>query len=256
MIDKKEESSNESKVESPKTESSSGTITIKKDTLWKYSTFILAAVLVVGAFVFFMGDGNNGSPTGQVANNPNPSVPSVPAEKVKVNIEGAPFLGEKSAPVVLVEYTDYQCPFCGRHFTQTFGQIKSTYIDTGKVKYVTKDFPLNNIHPNAQKAAEAAHCMREQKDDKGYYAMHDKIFANQQTMSVESYKKWARELGADGAKFDSCLDSGKSASIVSKNLAEGQADGIQGTPGFFINGKLLSGAQPFSAFQSAIEAEL
>lgn len=230
------------------------TITIKKDTLWKYSTFILAAVLIVGAIVFFVqGDSNN--TTGQVVNNPTDQLPAPQPERVEVNIEGAPAEGKKNAPVVMVEYTDYQCPFCSRHFLQTYPQIKTDYIDTGKVLYVTKDFPLS-FHENAQKAAEAAHCVREQKGDEGYFMMHDKLFENQQSLSVDNYKKWARELGANGAQFDSCLTSGKMASVVSKGLQEGQQDGVQGTPGFFINGKLVSGAQPFAAFKSVIDAEL
>lgn len=228
-------------------------ITIKKDSLWKYSTFILAAVLVIGAFVYFTGD-KVSPPTGAVINNPQPTLPGQTA-KVEVNIDGAPYKGEDDAPVVIVEYTDYQCPFCGRHYDQTYNQIMDQYVKTGKVKYVTKDFPLS-FHPFAQKSAEATHCVREQLKDDGYYMMHDKIFANQETLSLENLKKWAREVGADGAKFDSCLDSGKTAMIVQKGMQEGQQDGIQGTPGFFVNGKLISGAVPFANFQQAIEAEL
>jgi protein-disulfide isomerase len=243
-------------VESSSTALSSESITISKDTLWKYSTFVLGALLIVGAFAFFIGDGDNG--TGQVINNPPPAAnnpPSAPAI-VEVNYEDAPSKGNKDAPVVLVEYTDYQCPFCERHFTQTYSQIVSQYVDTGKVLYVSKDFPLNNIHPQAQKAAEATHCVRDQLGDDGFFKMHDLLFQNQASLNVANFKKWAREVGADGSEFDGCLDSGKNAGIVAKNLQEGQADGIRGTPGFLINGKALSGAQPFSAFQQAIESEL
>jgi protein-disulfide isomerase len=240
--------------------SSNNTITIKKDTLWKYATFVLAAVIIIGGFVFFIGDGQNGGSagTGNVANNPPsaPTAPTAPPSIVEPNIEGAPSKGDPNAPVVLVEYTDYQCPFCGRHFTQTYPQLISEYVESGKVLYVSKDFPLNNIHPEAQKSAEAAHCMREQLGDDGYFLMHDRLFQDQGSLNNANYKKWARELGADGEEFDDCLDSGKTASIVQQGLTEGQQDGIRGTPGFLINGKALSGAQPFSAFKQAIDAEL
>lgn len=238
-----------------KIEKKSDTITIKKDTLWKYSTFILVAILIVGAFVFFIGDKNSqNNPPGQIVNNPPGQLPSK-NEPVKVNIDGYPTEGKANAPVTMVEYTDYQCPFCGRHFTQTYPEIKKDYIDTGKVKFVVKDFPLS-FHEHAQKSAEAIHCVREQKGDEGYFKMHDIVFANQQSLSNENLKKWAREVGADGAKFDSCLDSGKMVSLVQKSFNEGQQDGVQGTPAFFINGKLVSGAQPFTAFKQAIDAEL
>lgn len=234
---------------------SSDTITIKKDSLWKYSTFVLAAILIVGAFVFFMGDKNSAGPTGNVVEQPGEQLPTQPTSKVEVNIEGAPFKGENDAPVVMVEYSDYECPFCGRFYSQTLPQIQKEYIDTGKVKLVYKDFPLS-FHPNAQKAAESAECARDQKKDDGYWNMHDKIFENQQSINVENYKKWAREIGLNGAQFDSCLDSDKFASAVQKDFNEGTEDGVQGTPAFFINGKLISGAQPFSAFKQAIDAEL
>jgi protein-disulfide isomerase len=266
MSEEKFESSDENSepkrefVPGTKVNESSETITIKKDTLWKYSTFVLAAILIVGAFAFFIGDGKSGT-TGNVANNP-PSAPTpsptpTPTPIANVNIEGAPSKGDPNAPVVIVEYTDYQCPFCGRHYTQTYGQIISTYVDTGKVLYVAKDFPLNNIHPEAQKAAESAHCVRDQLGDDGFFEMHDKLFVNQGSLSNSNYKKWAREIsGVDGNDFDECLDTGKHAGTVATGLSEGQANGIRGTPGFLINGNALSGAQPFSAFQQAIEAEL
>src|SRR3989338_2866320 len=185
---------NETKVSTVNTESSSSdTITIKKDTLWKYSTFILAAILVVGAFAYFnSGNDNNVVPSGKVVDNPGQQVAPPAPSRAEVNIEGAPFKGEDKAPVILVEYSDYQCPFCGRHYSQTYPQILKEYVDTGKVKYVMKDFPLS-FHQYAQKSSEAAYCVRDQKNDDGYWAMHDKIFANQDSLSIENLKKWARE---------------------------------------------------------------
>ena len=173
----------------------------------------------------------------------------------KINIEGAPYKGNENAPVIMVEYSDYECPFCGKFYAETLPQIESEYITSGKVKLVYKDFPLS-FHPNAQKAAEAARCAGEQKGNDGYWAMHDKIFENQQALSIGSFRQWANEIGLNIQQFDSCLQSGKMAALVKKDMDEGQRDGVQGTPAFFINGRLISGAQPFSAFQQAIESEL
>ena len=243
------------KTASPVVNNPGETITIRKDTLWKYSTFILAAILIVGAFVFFLGD--NGTPVGNVVNNGAPIQGGVQAPSIiDPEIDGYPTKGSDKASVVMVEYTDFQCPFCGRYYSQTYGQIVKDYVDTGKVKYVLKDFPLSSIHPNAQKAAESTHCVRDLEGDEGYWKMHDKIFEGQGSLSLENLKKWARDVGADGGKFDSCLDSGKMASIVQKSFNEGSQDGVQGTPSFIINGKAISGAMPYESFKQAIDAEL
>ena len=190
-----------------------------------------------------------------------PSVPSgvtrptaVPSagEKVDVSEDDDAFLGDKNAPVTIIEFSDFECPFCARFYKQTLPQLQRAYIDTGKVKLVYRDFPLS-FHPNAQKAAEAAECVREQGGDEAYFKMHDAIFENQPSLSESNLKVWAQDLGYD---IDSCLDSDKFRSEVQKDFADGQAAGISGTPSFFINGQKLVGAQPFSAFQQIIEAEL
>jgi len=223
------------------------TITIRKDSLWKYSTFVLAAILIIGAIAFFGKDQGTG-------NSVDINGPQLPSGEAFVNVEigDSPVLGDKNAPVTIVEFSDYECPFCGRHYLQTFPQLKKEYIETGKVKLVFKDFPLS-FHPNAQKAAEAARCAGEQSK---YWEMHDLLFSNQEKLGIENYKKWAREIGVDGAKFDSCLSSGKYASDVQADLAYGSQIGVSGTPGFFVNGKKISGAQPYIVFKQAIDAEL
>ena len=224
------------------------TVTIRKDTLWKYSTFALLALLVIGAFFMFSGKSTTGN---VVANNPGAVV--VPSEKVNVAIGDAPTLGSSNAPVTIVEFTDYQCPFCGRAYLQTYPVIKSSYIDTGKVLYVAKDFPLTSIHPQAQKAAEAARCANEQGK---FWEMHDKLFSNQESLSVENEKIWAGELGLDKTKFNTCLDSGKYTSAVQAEATQGQQLGVQGTPAFFVNGRIISGACPSQTFDQAIQAEI
>lgn len=237
--------------------SNSGTITIKKDSLWKYSTFLLLAIVVTGGFIAFNGGGN---PAGNVVAPTAPSQPTAPTQpsQVRVEIGDAPVLGDKDAPVTIVEYSDFQCPFCGRFYSDALTSIKTQYIDTGKVKLVYKDFPLTSIHPMAQPAAEAARCVRKEGGDNAYWEYHDQIFENQAALSTATLKQWAKDLGQN---IDSCLDSGEMSSAVQKDLAESTAAGGQGTPYIVVvssDGSTIpiSGAQPFSVFQQAIEASL
>ena len=223
-------------------------------TLTIVSIAILVLTLINTYGIFFSG----GSVTGSVVEEGTQNAPTINApapERVEVNIEGAPVKGDKDAPVTIVEFSDYECPFCGRHYQETYPQIVSQYINSGKAKLVFKDFPLS-FHPQAQKAAETARCFGEQKGNDGYWKMHDKLFENQQGLGIENFKKWAKELGADGAKFDSCLASGKYSAAVQKDQSDGAKAGVQGTPAFLINGKAITGAQPFEAFRQAIEEEL
>ena len=233
---------------------------------WFSVTVGLAGIIVGYALGGGLGPIANGGPAGKaptqiVQQQPTPpAAPTPPAPAPSGNPASADddaFLGEEDAPVTIVEFTDYQCPFCGRHFTQTFGQIKSTYIDTGKVKYVTRDYPLS-FHPFAQKASEATECA---EDQDAFWEMHDKLFANQTALDVASLKSYAGGLGLNQTKFDDCLDSGTHAAEVQKDMADGSASGISGTPGFWVIGKdgkgeLVSGAQPFASFQAAIERHL
>ncbi len=177
--------------------------------------------------------------------------PSVPID-METLIDDDSIKGDPDAPVTIVEFSDYECPFCARFYSQTYTQIDEQYIKTGKVKLVYRDFPLS-FHQNAQKAAEAAECAGEQGK---YYEMHDLLFENGVSGGVAQYKQLASQIGLDTAEFNTCLDTGAMAGEVQKDFADGQRAGIQGTPGFIINGKIISGAQPFSVFQQIIEAEL
>lgn len=242
---------------------SSDTITIKKDDLWKYSTFILAGILVIGMFFVFFGGDNQGV-TGNVVKtdaSPSPStspagnIPAPEPARAEVQIGDAPVKGDENAPVTIIEFSDYECPFCGRFYSETLNQIEEQYVKTGKVKMAFKDFPLS-FHQSAQKAAEAAKCVGDELGDEGYWKMHNKMFDNQQSLGITSLKESARKVGANGERFDSCIDSGKMASKVQAEFVEGQKAGVKGTPAFFINGRLVSGAQPFQAFKAAIDAEL
>lgn len=180
----------------------------------------------------------------------------------KISLEGEPTLGSEDATVTIVEYADYQCPFCRRYFTETFDKIKKNYIDTGKVRYVYKDFPLPQLgHDNAIQMAEAANCA---KDQDMYWEMHDKLFKEQNEISPRRTAKfdsskisqWAEEIGLDMDKYNRCMDSDKYKSEVQEDLQEGQNLGVSGTPTFFINDEKLVGAQPYSRFETVIEQEL
>jgi len=147
----------------------------------------------------------------------------------------------------LVEFSDFECPFCGRHY-QTLKKILSDY--KGKVRLVYKHFPLG-FHPNAQKAAEASECASEQGK---FWEYHDKLFENQPTgYSLEKFKQWAKDLGLNSSKFNDCLDSGKYAKKVQADYQEGLQKGVNGTPATFVNGQLVSGALPYEAFKQIID---
>ena len=181
-----------------------------------------------------------------------PSNNKAPTVNMDALIDDDSVKGDKNAPITIVEFSDYECPFCERFYSETFAQINEKYIKTGKVKFVYRDFPLN-FHQNAQKAAEAAECAGEQ--DK-YFEMHDLLFEKGVSEGVNSFKQYAKELKLDTTKFDQCLDSGAMAQEVQKDFVAGQQAGVSGTPAFFINGKELVGAQPFQAFKQIIENEL
>lgn len=160
--------------------------------------------------------------------------------------------GSADAPVTIVEWSDFECPFCARFYEQTYKQIEKEYVDTGKVKLVFRDFPLG-FHANAQKAAEAAECAGEQGK---FWEMHNVLFEKGVDGGASTFKKYAKELSLNSAEFDECLDSGRMASEIKKDMRDGAAAGITGTPGFIINGRLVSGAQPFESFKEIIEDEL
>ncbi|MCA9951795.1 MAG: thioredoxin domain-containing protein [Anaerolineales bacterium] len=171
------------------------------------------------------------------------------------NISEAYSIGDPNAPVQIIEFTDYQCPFCSRYYSQSYKQIKEKYVDTGQVYYVFKDFPLTNIHPQAAKAAEAARCAGDQDS---YLEMHDMLFEkqaewNNQPTANQLFINYATDLGLDSASFQQCLDSGQHTAVVNADLEEGSGLGVSGTPAFFINNHSINGALPYALFEEAIE---
>jgi protein-disulfide isomerase len=161
-----------------------------------------------------------------------------------------PVLGGASAPVTLVEFSDFQCPFCAR-VMPTLKKVKETYGD--RVRIVWKDFPLTSIHPQAFRAAEAGQCAREQGK---FWELHDVLFANQQALQPDDLKKHAAAVGLDPAKFNACFDASKYGERVQQQMSAGTQLGVGSTPSIFINGRLVSGAQPYEVFAGIIDDEL
>jgi protein-disulfide isomerase len=160
-----------------------------------------------------------------------------------------PSKGPASAPIEIIEFSDFQCPFCQRA-NPTVTQVLQTYGD--RIHFVYRHFPLSN-HPNAKPAAEASQCAAEQGK---FWPYHDKLFANPSKLSDADLKTHAAEIGADTAKFNACVDSHKYRAQVDADARAGEEAGVNGTPAFFINGRMISGAQPFSEFKRIIDEEL
>lgn len=168
---------------------------------------------------------------------------------IDVSVDDDPMRGDKDAVVTIIEFTDYQCPFCSRA-RPTVNRIIEEYKDN--VRYVLRDYPLN-FHPFAQKAAEAAQCAGDQ--DK-YWEYSNILWDNQRALDLADLKKYAQQVGLKQAEFDQCLDSGKFEAEVQKDFADGAKAGVSGTPSFFINGQMITGARPFEQFKEIIDMEI
>ena len=175
---------------------------------------------------------------------------------VFIGVDDDPMLGRPDAKVLMIEFGDYQCPSCRQFWKEIEPRLKKDYIDTGKVKLVFRDFPLNT-HPEAVLAAEAVNCARDQNK---YWEFHDKVFREQYNkgddvirLKPADLKKWAKDIKMDPAAFDQCLDAEKYKAEVMKDKMEGEAAGVQGTPTFFINGRAMGGAQQYPEYRKVIE---
>jgi len=173
-----------------------------------------------------------------------------PVFRAQLSLAGEPFKGSEKAPVTIVKFEDFQCPFCNQ-VQPTFNELVSRY--DGKVRLVHKDFPLESLHPQARQAAEAARCAHEQRK---FWEYHDKLYANSPKASADDLKNYAKEVGLNVDSFDRCLVSGKYKAVVQQDLKEGTQLGLSGTPTFFINGREISGNQPLTAFEAMIDEEL
>jgi protein-disulfide isomerase len=171
-------------------------------------------------------------------------------QRLEIATAGYPARGPATAPVTIVEFSDFECPFCGRLFP-TLQAVEKIYLD--RVRIVYRQFPLRRIHPLAQKAAEASLCAAEQGH---FWEMHDSLFGDQEHLTVDDLKARAVALKLDTATFNTCLDSGKKVAAIDQDIAEGAKVGVSGTPTMFINGRMMVGAQPYAAIQAVIEDEL
>jgi protein-disulfide isomerase len=191
------------------------------------------------------------APAGAAAPSPSRARPSRPDpdRRYTVNTEGSPVRGNADAKIAVIEFSDFQCPFCGR-VTPTLDQVEREYGD--KVRIVFKHLPLS-IHPKALGAHAASWAAHQQGK---FWEMHDKIFENQRDLSDETYIRYAGELKIDVDRFKKDLTSDEAKAAVASDVAEASKLGVSGTPGFFINGRFLSGAQPFPSFKSLIDEEL
>jgi protein-disulfide isomerase len=194
---------------------------------------------------------------------PRPTATATPAKsgyEEAFTEQGEPFKGDPAAPVLLEEFSSYQCPFCKKYFEETLPHVMANYVEAGLVLYVFRDFPLAG-QPQSPLAAEAANCAGQVGGGSAYWAMHDLLFERQTAWSGKGdagdiLREYAAELGVNAADFGECLDSKATQNQVQDDLREGTARGVRGTPTFFINGRPLVGAQPYSVLAQAIDAAL
>lgn len=178
------------------------------------------------------------------------ALPPPPVRRATVSTEGAPSRGPATAPVTIVEFSDFHCPFC-RRVQPTLDEILARYPD--QVRLVYRDLPLDGLHPQARRAAEAARCAHEQGR---FWPYHDQLYAAGPDASDATLQRLASEAGLDVAAFTACLASGRHRAGIQKDVEDAERLGLTGTPGFFINGRPLSGAQPLEAFVQIIDDEL
>ena len=235
---------------------------LNKNLLVVCATIVAVSIIISGTVLY-----NNSKPKAVDNNTPNPQQPSGPT---KVSVDNDAVLGDKNAAVTLIEFSDYECPFCKRHFTDVYPQIKKEYIDTGKLKLVFRDFiAVQGHNPLATSEAMAAECAREQGGDSVYFKYHDELFkkttSNGNGLTLAQLPAIATSLGLNASTLQQCLNSNKYKDEIAKDNADAATAGINGTPSFFvgkstangiIEGNIIIGAQPYSAFKTAIDQAL
>lgn len=233
-------------------EKNEGTITLKKDSLWKIATFVFAVLFVISLITGGFSGSDNAGATGNVVADAGGDSGNI---KVQIN-DDDPVLGNPEATVSIVEFSDFQCPFCSRAEYDALADFKaSDYFANGEVNLIYKHFPLTSIHQYAQQSAEASECAGAQGK---FWEYHDTLFANQDALDTASLKQYAADLGLDTDAFNSCLDNGDARSGVSQDVAQATAAGARGTPYFVVLNKdtgatqVVSGAVPYANFEAAI----
>jgi len=241
---------------------------------WKIET-VFGAVITVGLLfglwqqqqiitLLSRTGGASGTPQAAAAPAAAPKAPpAIATVSLDVAVAGFPSRGSSAAQVVVLEFSDFQCPFCGRYVRDTYPRLANDYVDSGKVRYVFRHFPLENIHPNAKNAALAAGCAGNQGK---FWEMHDRLFANQQALDLPSLLTYGGALGLNDGKYRTCVTGQETARALDADKADALRAEFTGTPAFLIgrmsgDGKLhavrrMLGAQPYSVFQSALEEVL
>ena len=228
---------------------------------WLSVSIIVASIIISGTMIY-----TSSTKTGGTANNNNQQQP----ETVKVSMDDDAVLGSADAPVTIIEFSDYECPFCKRHFTDVYPQIKKDYVDTGKVKLVFRDYiAVTGHNPLANSEALAAQCAKDQGGDSAYFKYHDAVFtkttSNGAGLALTELPAIATSIGLNVTTFNQCLNSKKFQAEIDKDQADGSTAGVSGTPSFFvgkstadgtIDGTVIVGAQPYNVFKDAIEALL
>jgi protein-disulfide isomerase len=174
-------------------------------------------------------------------------------------MEGAPMLGSKDAPVTVVEFSDYQCPFCQRFHMQVYGDLKKDFIDTGKVRFYSRDLPIDQLHPNATRAAQAARCAGDQGQ---FWALRDIMSSHPEALDLNSLVADASAVKINPDTFRKCVETEKYKEAVKGDLLEAMKIGADGTPSFVVgkstpdgvDGELIVGAQPYTVFQDKFKS--
>ena len=231
----------------------------------RISIFVIIASVLISGTVLYIKNGSNFFNASNTNDSAKIQKQDDTTGVTKISVDDDPVLGDKNAPLTIIEFSDYECPFCKRSFDEVLPELKKNYIDTGKLKLVYRDFPLS-FHINAGKEAEAAECARAQGNDETYFKFHDQIFtkttAGGTGLALTQLPVIAKSLGLDVTQFQQCLDSGKFSDEIEKDIADGKAAGVSGTPSWFIgkstsdgniDGTLIVGAQPFSTFKTTID---
>jgi protein-disulfide isomerase len=241
-------------------------------TKWKVAAIVLATTVLSGCTVTSgVGNGVTSAQADAIlaelrdikrvlAEQPRAARAEPAAKPVRVRADAGPSLGNADAPVTIVEYTDYQCPFCKRHHDGTYAQLKKNYVDTGKVRYVIRDLPLS-FHAQAQPAAIAANCAADQGR---FWQAHDALFEKQAELAPETIRAAVVGAGVDAKRYDACIAKPEAAAAVDADAEEARSIGITGTPSFVvgrrvdgaIEGTVIAGAQPYAAFVQRIDALL
>jgi len=253
-----------------------GKVSIKKST---FNGLIIGLIVVIGVAAFFAGSYITNLNSNQISEEDLEAAIAklelkilqnqLPTKQtnltMKISVDNDPIIGNPDAPITIIEFSDFQCPFCARFYTQTLPLIYEEYIEPGKVKLVFRDYPIQSIHPNAVPAAVASECANEQGKFK---EMHDMLFEKQNEWSKQKtadalslFSQYATKIQLEQEVFDSCLTSGKYIEEIRKDLDDGRDYGVTGTPGFFVgNDQIgyveLKGAQPFDSFKKIIDTQL